>query len=70
MAEVISFTNLVNSIYALSFDERVEIQNLLSHNIANSRRDAILENYKQSKIELASGKLMFSSNINQLKRML
>jgi hypothetical protein len=68
--QVQSFNTIVETIYKLSLEDRLEIKNLLEHNIADARREEIVINYKKSQEELQSGKLEFSSKIEDLKRML
>ena len=70
MIETMSFTKMVNTIYSLPFDQRIELSDLLMRNIALSRRQQFEENYRQAETELTEGKLTFSSNIDQLKTML
>jgi hypothetical protein len=64
------FKDIVDSIYELPLEVRAELKNLLELNIAEARRDEIATNYKKSQKELESGILEFSSNLNDLKKML
>lgn len=64
------FKDIVDSIYELPLEVRSELKNLLELNIAEARRDEIARNYKKSQKELESGFLEFSSNLNDLKKML
>ena len=64
------FNNIIETIYSLPFEDRLEIKILLEHNIAESRREKIASNYKKAIEENKAGKLEFSSNINELKKML
>ena len=64
------FSNIVETIYNLSLEDRLEIKNLLEHNIADSRRNEISNNFKKTQEEHKDGKLKFSSNIDELKKML
>lgn len=64
------FKDIVDTIYELPLDERLELRNLLELNIAETRRDEIAGNYKKSQMELESGILEFSSNLNDLKKKL
>jgi hypothetical protein len=64
------FNDIVDKIYSLPIDEKVELKNLLEHNIAESRRNEIASNYILSRVEEESGKLKFSSDINELKQLL
>ena len=64
------FKDIVDSIYELPLEVRLELRNLLDLNIAEARRDEIARNYKKSQKELESGFLEFSSNINDLKKKL
>ena len=70
IAQNISFKTIVEAIYNLPIDDRLELKSLLEHNIADARRDEIAENYKKAQIENKSGKLKFSSELNELKKML
>jgi hypothetical protein len=62
------FKDIVDTIYELPLDERLELKNLLELNIAEARREGIALNYKKSQKELESGILEFSSNLNDLKK--
>ena len=64
------FKDIVDTIYELPLEERLELKNLLELNIAEARRTEIARNYKKSQKELESGFLEFSSNINDLKKKL
>ncbi len=67
--QTLKFNNIIESIYGLPLENRIEIKILLEHNIADARRDEIANNHKQSVEENKSGKLKFSSNIEELKKM-
>ena len=64
------FNSIIETIYSLPLEDRMEIKNLLEHNIADSRRIEIASNYKKTQEEYKSGKLKFSSKIDELKEML
>jgi hypothetical protein len=68
--QVIQFNNIVDTIYNLPLEEKVELKNLLEHNIADARRDEMVLNYKLAQEEEKAQKLKFSSNIEELKQML
>ena len=68
--QVMKFNSIIESLYGLPLEDRLEIKTLLEHNIADTRRNEIADNYKKSQEEYNSGKLEFSSNINELKEML
>ena len=68
--QVLQFNTIVETIYSLPLEDRLEIKNLLEHNIADTRRNEIANNYKKTQEEYKSGKLKFSSKINDLKEML
>lgn len=68
--QTLKFDNIVETIYGLPLEDRMEIKNLLEHNIADTRRNEIAANYKKSQEEHKSGKLKFSSKISALKKML
>ena len=67
---VLQFNALIEAIYSLPIEDRLEIKNLLEHNIADSRRDEILKHFQQSLEDLKKGKLKFSSQVDELKKML
>lgn len=67
---ILQFNSILETIYGLSLEDRLEIKNLLEHNIADARRNEIVSNYKKAQEENKSGKLTFSSDINDLKKML
>ena len=69
-AQVLKFNHIVETLYNLPLEERLEIMTLLEHNIADSRRNEIANNFKQSQEELKSGNLKFTSKIEDLKNML
>ena len=68
--QTIQFNDLVDQIYNMPLEDKLELKNLLEHNIADSRREEIANNAKKTKEENKSGKLSFSSNITELKNML
>ncbi len=68
--QVMHFKNIVETVYGLSLEERLELKNLLEHNIADTRRNEMADNYKKSQEEFKSDRLEFSTNINDLKKML
>jgi hypothetical protein len=66
----LQFNNIVETIYNMPLDDKLELKSLLEHNIADSRRSEIAENYKRTLEEQKLGKLKFSSKISDLKKML
>jgi hypothetical protein len=68
--ESAQFKDIVDTIYELPLEVRLELKNLLELNIAEARRDEIARNYKKSQKEMESGILEFCSNINELKKKL
>lgn len=65
-----SFSDVVEALKKLSFEEKQEIQLLLQQYLREERREEIYNNYKKAKIEEKNGELKFSANIDQLKRMM
>lgn len=68
--QTLQFNTIIKTIYNLSLEDRLEIKNLLEHNIADTRRNEIATNYKKAQAENKSGKLKFSAKIEELKKML
>lgn len=64
------FNDMVDKIYSLPLDEKMELKNLLEHNISEERRNEIVANFKKSKEEHQTGKFKFSSELDELKKML
>ena len=64
------FNEIVETMYNLPLEDRVELMTLLEHNIADSRRDEIALSFQKAKKEEKSGKLKFSSSIQELKKMI
>ena len=64
------FNSFVERMYNLPLEYKEELKNLLEHNIAETRRDEILAGYKDAKAEHKAGKLKFSSDTDELMRML
>lgn len=60
------FNTLLENVYKLSIEDKEILISLIEHNIAESKRQDILSNYKKSKNE----KMQFSSDIDELKKML
>ena len=65
-----SFSDVVEAIKSLSFEEKQEIQTLLAQYLREERREELYNNYRMSRIEEQSGELKFSSNINELKQLI
>ncbi|MGK7894537.1 MAG: hypothetical protein AB4372_13150 [Xenococcus sp. (in: cyanobacteria)] len=65
-----SFSDVVENIKRLSFEEKQEIQVLLSQYLREERRDDIYDNYKKSLIEEQNNELNFSSNVDELKNLM
>lgn len=64
-----SFSDLVEEIKSLSFDEKQEIQLLLKQYLREERREEIYNNFIMSRAEEQNNELKFSSNINELKQL-
>ena len=64
------FNDIVDKIFSLPLEEKVELKNLLEHNIAESRRKEIASSYKKAREEEEFGKLTYSSNMDELMKML
>ena len=69
MKTAATFTTVVESVYNLPLDEKLELKSLLEHNIADARRDEIMTSYKQAQEQHKEGKLNFSSDVDGLMNM-
>jgi hypothetical protein len=65
----LKFSTIIESIFELPLEDRLEIKNLLEHTIAEERRNEMVLNHKKSQEEHSSGVLNFSSDISELKKM-
>ncbi|BAY39604.1 hypothetical protein NIES2111_39800 [Nostoc sp. NIES-2111] len=65
-----SFSDVVEAIKSLSFEEKQEIQLLLQQYLREERRQEIYDSYKKAKLEEKNGDLKFTTNIDQLKQMM
>jgi hypothetical protein len=68
--QVMSFSDLVETIKSLSLEEKQEIQFLLKQYLREERREEIYSNYIKSKAEEQNEEIKFSSNINELKQLI
>ncbi len=67
---MMTFNDVVEVIKGLSTDEKQEIQLLLKQYIREERREEIYDNFKSAQVEQQKGELKFSSNINELRKMI
>ncbi len=65
-----SFSDIVETIKNLSLEEKLEIQALLAQYLREERREAIYSNYQKSRLEEQNSKLIFSSNVDELKQLI
>lgn len=65
-----TFNSIVDAVYDLPIDEKLELMNLLGKNISDERREEIYSNYLAAKREERQNKLEFSSDIDVLKKVL
>jgi hypothetical protein len=56
-----SFSEVVEAVRGLSFEEKQEIQNLLAQYLREERREEIYQNYQASRLEEQSGLLILMS---------
>ena len=65
-----TFTEVVEEVKALTFQEKEELQKLIEKYLIEERREEIYQNCIQGLVELKAGQLEFSSDTETLKRML
>lgn len=70
MIRAMSFNDVVETIKTLSFEEKQEIQALLTQYLREERREEIYTNGQQSRLEEQNGELKFSSNLDELMQLL
>lgn len=64
------FNDVVEVIKNLSTDEKIEISMLLQQYLREESRDEIYENFQVAQQEEKQGKLKFSNQINDLKKLI
>jgi hypothetical protein len=70
ISKTMTFSDLIETVKDLSIDEKQELQMLLQQYLREERREEIHENFKLAQAEEQSGKLKYSSDINELKRLI
>ncbi len=68
--DVTDFNRVVESVYNLPLEYKEELKSLLDHNISDTRRDEMANNFKAAQKAQKAGKLKFSSSVTALKEML
>lgn len=66
----ITFSQIVDSVYSLPLEDKVELISLIDRNIAEERRNEIHKNYLTARKEEKQKHLLFSSDIEKLKSLL
>lgn len=61
-----TFSQVVESVKKLSFQEKEELKHLIEQYLIEEKREEIYQNYLASQEKEKAGKLNFSSNIDQL----
>ena len=64
------FNDVVEVIKNLSTDEKIEISMLLQQYLREESRDEIYENFQVAQQKQKQGKLKFSNQINELKKLI
>ncbi|PSB00516.1 hypothetical protein [Merismopedia glauca] len=65
-----TFSDVVEAVKSLSTDEKIEIQLLLQQYLREERREEIYQNFRAAQAELENGSLKFSSNIDELRKLI
>ena len=63
----VKFNELIETIKALSSEEKEEIKFLIERYLIEEKREGIYQNYQKSLKELEEGKIKFTGNISNLK---
>lgn len=63
-----TFSDVVEGVKNLSTDEKREIQRLLQQYLLEESRDEIYKNFKSAQTEAQAEELIFSADIEELKR--
>ena len=65
-----TFGAIVEVVYGLPLEERLDLKNLLERNIIEARRDEIARNGQEAHRAEKNNELAFSDNIETLRKML
>lgn len=66
----IGFSDITEAIKSMSYDDKIEINELLRHYLAEERREEIYKNYETSKLETSGGKINYYSTSSDLRKAL
>lgn len=66
----VTFHSIVHDVYNLPIEDKQELIQLLERNIIEENRNKIYANSKLAKKEELNKKLIFSKDINRLKKLL
>ena len=61
-----TFAGVVDTVRELSLDEKTELKDILESYIIEERREEIFRNCEEGRKEYEKGKLVFSSNVDEL----
>lgn len=61
-----TFASVVDSVRDLPLEAKTELKDILDSYIIEERREEILKNGEEGRIEYEKGKLTFSSNVDEL----
>ncbi|MCX6165000.1 MAG: hypothetical protein NTU73_09125 [Ignavibacteriae bacterium] len=65
-----TYNILIDEIKKLPLEEKEDLKNLLDKYLIEEKRNNIYENYKESLSKVKEGKIKFSNNIDELKKIL
>jgi hypothetical protein len=70
MMMALNFNEIIEKVLELPLEEKMELIDLLEQQIAEGRQDEIAQNYKEAQSDLSADKMNFSSDIDELQKML
>lgn len=62
----LTFAGVVEEVRQLSIDEKQELAEIIERDLIEERRSEILRNCEEGRREYEAGKLVFSSNVDEL----
>jgi hypothetical protein len=62
----LTFASVVDEVRQLSIDEKKELVDIIERDLIEERREEILRNCEDGRREYEEGKLVFSSNVEEL----
>lgn len=68
--QTLQFSEVTEAVHSLNYEDKVELQELLSHYLIEEERENIFKNYQEGKKELESGNINYYKSTKELRKAL